>query len=223
MFVALLYWRGKCKAKCLFISKNNSTLFFPLPHREDERCHHAPCLFFARSTQADSWQTISRWPHHLSCSFFFFFVVGWGDGGEGGIRWMPWIFAMHLFQAWFYARSFYAFGKGFVWAGSRTDLAWKKVVISCSQAWDCHQIFPIWTYPVLASWHGEGFSIIDKLVIRWEFGLFLSFPSTFPSPLISISSKLCLSFFFFFFPLLDSSSSTPRTWCPWEQNNFSFQ
>lgn len=143
-------WCCKWKAKCLFISKNNSTLFFLFLTRKTSAATMLPVCFFARSTQADSWQTISRWPHHLSCSFFLLF--SWG----GRIRWMPWIFAMYLFRAWFHAWRFYPFEKGFVWAGSRTDLAWKKAVISCSQAWDCHQIFAIWTYPVLASWHGEG-------------------------------------------------------------------
>lgn len=63
----------------------------------------------------------------------------------------------------------------------------------------------------------QGFSIIDKLVIRWELGLFLCLiPLGSPSPLAGVSSKLCLIFFYWTAP-----TECPRTLCPWEKNNFS--
>lgn len=61
----------------------------------------------------------------------------------------------------------------------------------------------------------QGFSIIDKLVIRWELGLFLCLfplsppPLRSPSPLAGVSSKLCLIFFYWTAP-----TECPRTRCP---------
>lgn len=149
MFVGLLTGAANGKQNVSLLVKTTS---FSFPSSSPWRRALPPCSLFVFCKVNPGWQLTNDLKMATSSvlQLFFSFFIG------GRIRWMPWIFAMYLFQARFYAWRFYPFGKGFVWAGSRTDLAWKKVVISCSQAWDCHQIFAIWTYPVLASWHGEG-------------------------------------------------------------------
>lgn len=133
--------------------------------------------FIARSTLPDRWQTISRWPHHLSCSC-----------------WVQKRWIRLFFSSLFFATSLISSSRhgGMGGGGGRVTktTTWLSVALATSASrpkanwgggvggWTRRESFQkICTYRVSVSrsrvgkrW---GFSIMDKLLIRWELGLFL--------------------------------------------------
>lgn len=164
-------------------------------------------LFVARSTKADRWQTISRWPHHLSCYCrggkkiqdecnIFFFLLFFNIWISDHVKWVR----ETKIGTWF----FMACVLSYLLQGMGEKLT---------------ESFKICTYRISVSrglGKRQGFSIIDKLVIRWELGFIsLSFPSPSSSHLLPVQDVSHFSYW-------TATTECPRTPCPWGQNNFSF-
>lgn len=156
--------------------------------------------FIARSTLPDRWQTISRWPHHLSCScrvqkdrdegiyFYFFFSSLFPStslislsrhGGAERQKTATWL-SMAPARSASRPKANEEWGAG-AWGGGGK---WTRR----------ETIQKICTYRVSVSrsrlgkrW---GFSIMDKLLIRWELGLFLWLTLPPPNSPLSIHPSL---------------------------------
>lgn len=125
--------------------------------------------FIARSTLPDRWQTISRWPHHLSCSWWvqkkkvsiflschlFNFIIAlgclvWGQSNKKTTTWLSVATAEKCFQAKSIRRRW---GVGWGGRGGRKREKTSAYHVSVSRS---------------RLGTRQGFSIMDKLLIRWE-------------------------------------------------------
>ncbi len=212
MLVALLTGASNGRQNVSLISKT-TVLSLPSFYLFFRWYQPLPCLyfffFFARSTQADSWQTISRWPHHLSCNFF---------GGEKTIRWMPCIMFIFfpLFPSLdFTLKSLIGLRKGLLSRlKQRFVHAWKLCRSRNGPRWFKSLRSGLILFS--ASWHGAGIQYYRQAGHQMGVGFIsVSLSSHPPSPLAGCLIQVCLIF------SMEAPTECPRTRCPWAQNNFS--